>query len=160
MITKIKSFCFTQTGYLTCKENKIYYTSYNEVKEVKDIPKVYLWLTINNSTKECKIIYVGKTQFTIQKRMSQHIQGFKGKMNHGSVSGSKKFIHLIQEFQKGNNIEIWSRNSEIREIIIEGKHQKKISHYSTEEEFFIKEFNPDLNGKNYEKTPHSSNSQF
>ncbi len=79
----------------------------------------------------------------------QHRQGFKGKFNNGSVSGSKKFIFLIDEFMKGNKIEIWSRNSENREVIIEGKRHKKTSHYSTEEDFFIDAFKPELNYKQF-----------
>ena len=108
-------------------------------------PKVYVWL---EKGIESEIIYVGKTQFTIQRRLHQHKQGFKGKKNNGSNSGSKKHNYLLGALNNGYDVEIWTRQAEIRELIINYNILSEISHYSVEEEFFIKEFNPKLNFKN------------
>ncbi len=112
----------------------------------------YIWININRSSNSEEIIYNGKTQFSIYERMKEHLRGFRGKENNGSISGSKKFKHLINLINTGSEIQIWTRQAENRELMIRKKKLEKITHYSVEEVYFIQFFNPNLNNKEFLKT--------
>ena len=94
---------------------------------------------------------MGKTKYSITGRMAQHRQGFKGKANNGSISGSKKHIKLIEILEKNHSVEIWARKAENKMLVINGIAKKQISHLSVEEEFFIAHFSPHLNKNKTEK---------
>jgi hypothetical protein len=125
--------------------NKIIYKPKEGIVDCKQTPKVYVWLHLLDNEEE--IIYVGKTKYSITGRMAQHRQGFKGKANNGSVSGSKKHIKLIEILEKNHSVEIWARKAENKLLEINGIAKKHISHLSVEEEFFIECFDPELNKK-------------
>ena len=77
--------------------------------------------------------------------MAEHRQGFKGKLNNGSVSGSKKYNFLIKAFSQGYSFEVWAREAELGTIEINGLISNKLSFFSIEEEYFIEQFKPILN---------------
>jgi len=129
--------------------NKIIYKPKENIIDCKKTPKVYVWLHLLDNEEE--IIYVGKTKYSITGRMAQHRQGFKGKANNGSVSGSKKHIKLIEILEKNHSVEIWARKAENKMLVINGIAKEEISHLSVEEEFFIAHFSPHLNKNKTEK---------
>ena len=135
--------------------NKISYKPKERIVDCNQTPKVYVWLHLLDNEEE--IIYVGKTKYSITGRMAQHRQGFKGKANNGSVSGSKKLIKLIEILEKNHSIEIWARKAENKIFEIKGIDTKEISHLSVEEEFFIECFKPDLNKDKSIKKTYSKN---
>ncbi len=153
-IEKLNAFDFKKVGLLIHnKENqKMIFSSNDFIESDKNRQLVYIWLNINRSSNSEEIIYIGKTQFSIHKRMKEHLRGFRGKENNGSISGSKKFKHLINLINTGSEIQIWTRQAENRELMIRKKKLEKISHYSVEEEYFIQFFNPNLNNKEFLKT--------
>jgi predicted GIY-YIG superfamily endonuclease len=124
------------------QKDKIVYVPLIAQNDSKDIPKVYVWV---HSSTEDKVIYVGKTKNSVQKRMGEHRQGFKGKTNNGSVSGSKKFCFLKNILSKDESVHIWAREAEIQCIAINNISTTQLSLFSVEEEWFIKKFNPLLN---------------
>jgi hypothetical protein len=130
---------FKRMGYFKYNhidKNVLFHEITSKNQHFTEIPKVYLWIE-RTSSKQIEIIYVGKTQYSLKKRIGQHRQGFKGRGRNGSLSGSKKLKYLLSSLSDMKEIEIWSRNSEIRQIVINDIIQDSISHYSVEEEFFI-----------------------
>lgn len=140
----LAKFGFYKSG--SFKQTKQKFLEYNQDPHFIDfsLPKVYVWLEKSNKP---EIIYVGKTQFSIKKRMGQHKQGFKGKERKSSCSGSKKHKYLLVALNNGSDIEIWTRQSDVKGVIFNNNCYAAISHYSVEEEFFIQEFQPKLNCK-------------
>lgn len=148
---KLTEAAFEKYGsfHYDTNSNKIIYKRKEGVVDCKKTPKVYAWLHLLDNEEE--IIYVGKTKYSITGRMAQHRQGFKGKANNGSVSGSKKHIKLIEILEKNHSVEIWARKAENKMLVINGIDKKEISHISVEEEFFIECFDPELNKNKTEK---------
>ena len=142
---QLKEAAFEKYGsfHYETTSNKISYKPKEGIVDCKQTPKVYVWLHLLDNEEE--IIYVGKTKYSIIRRMAQHRQGFKGKENNGSVSGSKKHIKLIEILEKNNSVEIWARKAENKMLEINGIAKKQISHLSVEEEFLVAHFNPYLN---------------
>jgi hypothetical protein len=147
---QLKEAAFEKYGsfHYETTSNKIIYKPKEGIVDCKQTPKVYVWLHLLDN--EEGIIYVGKTKYSINGRMAQHRQGFKGKANNGSVSGYSKFITLKEILDRNHSIEIWARKAENRTFEINGIDKKELSHLSVEEEFFIECFKPYLNIKKKE----------
>ena len=107
-----------------------------DVKSQTTRPGVYLWLTPKNSGYEVQ--YVGKAGSGPKRRMQQHEQGI-------NKPDAKERRDRISECfgKKSQSLEIWFRESKC--IPVGDFSDKAVSHYSTEEEALIAEFNPPLN---------------
>ena len=133
---------FKHYGSFEFKKGKIKYTPLISQFDSKDIPKVYVWLQKGD---KLKVIYVGKTKNSIKKRMSEHRQGFKGKENNGSLSGSKKYCFLNNIFSNDESVQVWAREAEIQSFSINNINTTQLSLFSVEEDWFIAKFKPILN---------------
>lgn len=138
MLELINSFSFIKFGEFKINPttNKIIYQSSVDSFDCMIVPKVYLW--INKLEDRSEILYVGKTKYSIKKRMAQHRQGFKGKIGNGSKSGFLKYTHIYDCLKNNKFIEVWARKSELKPIVINKVDYEQLSQYSLEEEFFIK----------------------
>jgi hypothetical protein len=147
-IDELKMFDFEKFGAFKFNSvlEKITFEPIHNNVETEIIPKVYVWIYFYKTCME--IIYVGKTRYTIESRMTQHRQGFKGKLKNGSTSGSKKFLKLKDILSRQEHVEVWARKSEIRNLEIKGEMYHSLSHFSVEEEFFINLYKPLLNINN------------
>jgi len=144
----LERFGFTKCGELKLAGDKIIFSLNHEYNDQDFPPKVYAWLACEDE--RVKVIYIGKTRYSIKKRMTQHRQGFKGKLNNGSLSGAKKFLALKEIIDKGGSAEVWARASIMLKLSINGERTpEKQSFYSVEEEFFISLFKPILNNFNH-----------
>lgn len=77
--------------------------------------------------------------------MTQHRQGFKGNLNNGSISGSRKYKSMIDIFNANGKIEVWAKVAGVNEFQINGIKTVPRSFYSVEEEYFIHHFRNILN---------------
>jgi hypothetical protein len=147
MLEELIKYNFKHYGSFKMQAEKIVYIPLSSQNDSKDIPKVYVW--VHRSTED-KVIYVGKTKNSVQKRMGEHRQGFKGKTKNGSVSGSKKFCFLKSIFHNHGSVHVWAREAERQSVSINNISTSQISLFSVEEEWFINEFKgnspkPELN---------------
>lgn len=130
----LKQHSFTFAGHLRSdkSEDKL---AFNMVSN-STIPGVYLWLTPKTGGYEVQ--YVGKAGSGPKRRMLQHEQGI-------NKSTAKERRDRISECfdKKTQSLEIWFRESKCESV---GDFSPRaVSHYSTEEEALIAEFNPPLN---------------
>ena len=148
---QLVTYNFKKGGSWVKSDERLLFIQDNEVVEHQSSPKVYLWLCIREN--EIEVIYVGKTRYDLKKRMNQHRQGFKGKRNNGSISGSKKFQSLKSLINEGLEIQVWYRTAEIVPIQINAIEYTEMSNFSVEEEFFIHHFEPILNDHHTQVKP-------
>lgn len=145
-IKNLLKFGFSKCGEFELTQEKIVFRSKEGFIDKEFPPKVYAWVSIEGNSES--VIYIGKTSYSIKKRMSQHRQGFKGKINNGSLSGAKKFLAIQEIIEKTGIVEVWAREPANLELNINGELiPEPISLYSVEEEFFISLFKPELNDR-------------
>lgn len=102
-----------------------------DLKQEKFEGNVYMWIKEEDEIPK-DILYIGKAGKTLFKRCGEHIGGFKG----GSSKGKKNATELLTILEKGTNIGIWSRHSDISSILgVEG-----ISLCEAEEKALIKRY--------------------
>lgn len=114
--------------------------------EANKQPSVYVWVA--EKDKSLYPVYVGKAGKGALKRYGEHVQGFKGPQNNGSVSGEKKKKVIEFLFNEGYSLSIFERvsvstNPEILEMLkinVKLRNEISKSFNSTEEEIFIEAF--------------------
>jgi hypothetical protein len=144
LLNKMHQYGFRKFGdFRTSEDQKVNYFPLTGCEDKVDKPKVYIWITLIKN--ETDVLYIGKTQFDIKKRMTQHRQGFKGNLNNGSISGSRKYKAMIDIFNANGKIEVWAKVAGVNEFQINGIKTVPRSFYSVEEEYFIHHFRNILN---------------
>jgi len=96
---------------------------------------VYLW--VEESNNDVKVVYVGKAGKSMEKRCDQHRGGFNG----GSKTGERHSKNIVNGIKEGKKYHVYARKSEMREILGE----KDISMCCIEEIALIKKLNPPWN---------------
>lgn len=89
---------------------------------------VYLWLDI---TDESAVKYVGKAGKTLQKRLSEHVGGFRG----GSKTGLRNAALITHCLSQNGCIKVFARHSGMMQV-----NDEMINSYSIDEESFIMKF--------------------
>lgn len=90
---------------------------------------VYLWVDVTDS--EFNIKYVGKAGKTLQKRLSEHVGGFRG----GSKTGVKNAHRICETKEQGRTLKVYARLSQMITI-----NDELLNSYSIDEESFIVKF--------------------
>lgn len=90
---------------------------------------VYLWVDVTNS--DYKIKYVGKAGKTLQKRLSEHVGGFRG----GSKTGVQNAHRICECLDQDRTLKVYARPSPV--IVI---NDEMLNSYSIDEESFIVKF--------------------
>lgn len=107
-------------------------------------PSVYVWVARKEDLHYP--VYIGKAGSGAINRFQQHLQGFKGPLKNGSVSGEKKKKVIEYLFAQGYTLIIFERiSANTNPVILEAlgldvNLRSGISFNSTEEEIFIEAF--------------------
>ncbi len=130
-IKTLKKYKFEYEGriYLDNNELKIVLCDSEDIEDC-----VYMWADFQNNGKIIPL-YIGKARSLIA-RVKSHEKGFTG----DAGTGHDNRIYLASKLNDGKTLKLYVRKSCYFEI-----DEKRFPRYSSEEDAFIKIFNPELN---------------